>query len=152
MSTPILWNTGGKHLESLLQMPVIVLAGLALWQFAGLGVLVVAAIAAGTLLARALVIGTAACRRMQLGPADLWPSAWRSVVLMLLAAAGAHGGSPLGHAAGHGPLPALLLGSLGGGGLCLLRHDSSAAAGAAHRRPAWTIQSAGTCTGRCLSS
>ena len=36
---------------------------------------------------RALVIGTAACRRLQLGPADLWPSAWRSVVLMLLAAA-----------------------------------------------------------------
>ncbi|MDI3292646.1 lipopolysaccharide biosynthesis protein [Janthinobacterium tructae] len=120
MSTPILWNTGGKHLESLLQMPLIVLACLALWQFAGLGVQVVAVIAAGTLLARALVIGTAACRRLQLGPADLWPSAWRSVVLMLLAAAGAHGGSLLGHAAGHGPLPALLLGSFCGGGLCVL--------------------------------
>ncbi|MCL6483049.1 MAG: lipopolysaccharide biosynthesis protein, partial [Janthinobacterium lividum] len=65
MSTPILWNTGGKHLESLLQMPLIVLACLALWQFAGLGVLVVAGIAAGTLLARALVIGSAACRRLQ---------------------------------------------------------------------------------------
>lgn len=120
MSTPILWNTGGKHLEALLQMPLIVLACIALWQFSSLGVVAVAAIASGTLLARALVIGVAACRRLQLGPGDLWPSAWRAAVMLLLAAAGAHGGSLLGHAAGRGPLPALLLGSLGGGGLPLL--------------------------------
>jgi len=66
------------------------------------------------------VIGVAACRRLQLGLGDLWPSAWRAAVMLLLAAAGAHGGSLLGHAAGQGPLPALLLGSLGGGGLPLL--------------------------------
>jgi len=53
MSTPILWNTGGKHLEALLQMPLIVLACIAFWQFSSLGVVAVAAIASGTLLARA---------------------------------------------------------------------------------------------------
>jgi PST family polysaccharide transporter len=119
MSTPILWNTGGKHLESLLQLPLIVAAGAMLFLFAGQGAATVALIAAGTLLARALVVGTAASRRLQVGLRELAPLAARGVAMALLAGAGSWGGTLLGGMAGSHPLAAFLGGSLLGGALLL---------------------------------
>lgn len=120
MSTPILWNTGGKHLEALLQMPLIILACMALWHFSGLGVLAVAAIAALTLLMRAITIGTAACYRLGIAPKDIWPGLWRSILFMGLAGTGSYSATYLAKMLGGGPLPALLAGSLGGGSICIL--------------------------------
>ncbi len=98
LSTPILWNTGGKHLESLLQVPVLLGAGVALWLFAGQGPVAVAFVASGTLLARALVIATTACLRVKADAASLLGIAWRAAVLMAITAAGCMGG--IGAAAG----------------------------------------------------
>ncbi|MDZ5634594.1 lipopolysaccharide biosynthesis protein [Janthinobacterium sp. GMG1] len=120
MSTPILWNTGGKHLESLLQLPLIVLAGAALVLWAGQGGAVVAMIAAGTLLARALVVGTVACVRLQVGLGDLAPLAARGLAMGLLAAAGSCGGAVLCGLGGSHPLPAFLGGAVFGGLTLLL--------------------------------
>lgn len=119
MSTPILWNTGGKHLESLLQLPLIVLAGAMLLLFAQQGAATVALIAACTLLARALVVGTAACRRLRVGLRELAPLAARGGVMGVLAGAGSWGGTLLGSMAGNHPLAAFLGGALLGGALLL---------------------------------
>ncbi|WP_256080025.1 lipopolysaccharide biosynthesis protein [Massilia sp. YIM B04103] len=118
MSTPVLWNTGGKHLESLLQLPVLAAAAIGLYWCAGQGVALVALVAAATLVLRALVIGGAACRRIGVGAADLAPIAWRSAVMMLLAAGGAYAGTALAARAGAGSLGLLAAG--GSAGLALL--------------------------------
>ncbi|AXA91849.1 lipopolysaccharide biosynthesis protein [Massilia sp. YMA4] len=104
MSTPVLWNSGGRHLESLLQLPILAAAGAALWLYAAQGALAVAIIAAATLVTRALVIGFCACRRVHVSFGAIAPLAWRSVVLMGLCAVGTLG------AAGLAPVgaPALL--------------------------------------------
>jgi lipopolysaccharide exporter len=112
LSTPILWNTGGKHLESLLQVPVLLGAAVALWLFAGQGAVAVAWIAAGTLLLRAAVICTTACMRLKVDAASILGIAWRALVLMLVTAAGSHAG--LGAAAGEGLAVQLFAGSAGG--------------------------------------
>lgn len=119
MSTPILWNTGGKHLESLLQLPLIVLAGLMLFLFAEQGAATVAVIAAGTLLARSLVVGTVACGRLHVRLADLAPLAARGAAMVFLAGAGSWGGIVLGGLAGSHPLAAFLCGTVLGGMLLL---------------------------------
>lgn len=119
MSTPILWNTGGKHLESLLQLPLIVLAGVTLWLFAGQGAAMVALIAGGTLLARALVVATSACRRLGVRASDLVPLALRGAAMGLLAAAGSGAGVMLGRLASDHPLPAFLAGTALGGALLI---------------------------------
>ena len=119
MSTPILWNTGGKHLESLLQLPLIVLAGVTLWLFAGQGAAMVALIAGGTLLARALVVATSACRRLGVRASDLAPLALRGAAMGLLAAAGSGAGVMLGRLASDHPLPAFLAGTALGGALLI---------------------------------
>ena len=108
MSTPVLWNSGGRHLESLLQLPILIAAGGALWLFAAHGALTVAIIASCTLLVRAVVVGTCACLRMKIGFATIMPLAWRSLVLMGLCAVGTLGAGGL--APSHVPavLPLLL--------------------------------------------
>ncbi|MYM98016.1 lipopolysaccharide biosynthesis protein, partial [Duganella vulcania] len=64
LSTPILWNSGGKHLESALQLPLLLALAYALVTLAPRGPVVVASVASGALLARALLIGAVACRRV----------------------------------------------------------------------------------------
>ncbi|SJM94581.1 lipopolysaccharide biosynthesis protein [Crenothrix polyspora] len=96
MSTPILWNTKGKHLESLLQLPIIVLAGWAFYTFAHQGVVVVALVAAGILCVRALVITTAACQRLKIGVRHLSPSFARGWAMTLLVTFGSFAGVELG--------------------------------------------------------
>ena len=102
LSTPVLWNTGGKNLESLLQLPVIVLAGVALWLYAAQGAASVALIASGTLLVRALLIGGCACIRLAVGWAEVFGIAWRAIAVIALTLAGAFAGA--GFVAGYGPL------------------------------------------------
>lgn len=113
MSTPVLWNTNGKHLESLLQWPILALAVAALITWSGRGVTAVALVAAGTLLTRALVVGSCACRRVGLGGGQLLAIAWRAALLMALTAAGAR----LAGTAGGPPPLRLALAVLAGAGL-----------------------------------
>ncbi|MBA5690087.1 lipopolysaccharide biosynthesis protein [Rugamonas apoptosis] len=112
LSTPILWNTGGKHLESLLQLPVLGGAVLALSMLAGQGALTVAMVASATLLARAVVIASVACRRLALPAGALLPLAGRAVLLAALAAAAALGGAAGARMLGTPPLLPLLGGAL----------------------------------------
>ena len=114
MSTPILWNTGRKHYESMLQVPVLVAAAFAYYLLAGAGVVIVALITAGVLLARAVVITTVACRRLQIGARDLLASATRGSTMVLLAALGAYAGVELGHLAAMPQLGGLLGGGVAG--------------------------------------
>lgn len=106
LSTPVLWNTGGRHLESLLQLPVLAVAFGALWHFAGQGATAVALVAAGTLAMRALVIGICACVRLKVGPGVLASIGWRAAVLMGLTAIGTLGAAGLSPA---GSLPLVRL-------------------------------------------
>jgi PST family polysaccharide transporter len=96
MSTPILWNTNGKQFESLLQLPVLVLAVVALYAFADKGVVVVSLITAGILCVRSLVITTAACRRLKIGGQHLLPFFARGWAVALLVAFGTFAGIELG--------------------------------------------------------
>ncbi|MDP1774314.1 MAG: lipopolysaccharide biosynthesis protein [Methylobacter sp.] len=96
MSTPVLWNTGKKHFESLLQLPILAIAGYAFYSFAGKGIVIVTLIAAGLLFTRSIVITTAACRQVNVSALDLLPFAVRGIVMMGLAAAGTFSGIKLG--------------------------------------------------------
>jgi lipopolysaccharide exporter len=62
LSTPVLWNTGRKHSECLLQLPLLVLGAAAFYLLAGNGILAAAGVAGGLLVLRALVMGMAAAR------------------------------------------------------------------------------------------
>ncbi|HVL08423.1 MAG TPA: lipopolysaccharide biosynthesis protein, partial [Burkholderiaceae bacterium] len=119
MSTPVLWNTGRKHYESLLQIPVLVLAAIALYAFAGKGAASAAAVVACMQLLRATVITTAACRRLGIGMRDLAPSAARGALLSVVVALGAYGGLSLGGMAGANTFGTLLSGATAGVGLLL---------------------------------
>jgi PST family polysaccharide transporter len=96
MSTPILWNTGRKHYESLLQLPILAIAGYAFYSFANKGILMVALIAGSVLFIRAVVITTAACCRLNISMLDLFPFAIRGIVMMSIAAASTFSGIKLG--------------------------------------------------------
>ncbi len=100
MSTPILWNTGRKHWESLLQFPVLAVSAFALIKLANQGVIMVAIIAAGTLLARAIVITTAACYQLNIGLKDLFNTAIRGMIMASLAVIGTLSGMDAGRIAG----------------------------------------------------
>lgn len=100
MSTPILWNTGRKHWEILLQLPVLAVSAFALFKLASQGVVIVAIVAACTLLARAIVIASAACYLLKIGPRDLLGFAIRGIVMAALVATGTFVGIETGHLAG----------------------------------------------------
>ena len=122
MSTPILWNTGRKHWESLLQLPILVAAGLAYFNFASQGVVMVTLIAAGTLLARAIVITSAACHLLKIALKDLVGFAIRGIAMATLASAGTLAGCEIGRITGIAMTPIITL----------LGFDFSQMAGAAH--------------------
>ena len=96
MSTPILWNTGRKHFECLLQLPVLLLSGGCLYLFAAKGVVCVAIIAASTLVVRSLVITSAACYCLGIGVRQLLPFLARGWAVSLLVAFGAFAGIEVG--------------------------------------------------------
>jgi O-antigen/teichoic acid export membrane protein len=66
LSTPVLWNTGRKHLEFMLQLPLLALAAPAWWLWAPSGIRGIAIVSAVVVYARALVIVTAALHALQL--------------------------------------------------------------------------------------
>ena len=92
LSTPVLWNTGRKYYEFTLQLPILALATLGFYLFAGQGIRAAATVAALLLVLRAIVIGTAACRALKLDLTALLPHAGRGLLLSGLCLAGVLGG------------------------------------------------------------
>lgn len=95
MSTPILWNTGRKHFETLLQLPILGVAAIVLYMVASNGVVIVAVVAGSVLFIRAMVITAAACRQLHIGPSDLLALAARGTAMVIIAAAAAYVGTEL---------------------------------------------------------
>jgi O-antigen/teichoic acid export membrane protein len=89
ISTPVLWNTGRKHLEYLLQLPLLALALPAWWFFAPTGIRSIALISVAVIFARALVIITAALRALGLRWSVLVPSLARGLGIAAACGAGA---------------------------------------------------------------
>ena len=112
LSTPVLWNTGRRQYEYLLQLPVLALAVPAWWIVAPAGVRAIALVSAVVILARAIVIVAAALRALDLRWAALVPYALRGFALAALCAAAVFAGqqaaAPLSSA-----LAALLIGAAG---------------------------------------
>lgn len=92
LSTPVLWNTGRKHYEFALQLPLVGLGALGFYLYAGQGIHAAAGVAAGLLVLRAVVVGTAAFRAVQLPWTALLPHAARGLLLSALCAAAAVAG------------------------------------------------------------
>ncbi len=117
MSTPVLWSTGRKHYEVLLQLPLLVIAAAAFYEFAPRGINAAALVAASLLASRGLVVGIAAFRAVGVRFGDIVPSLLRGALLSLVAGGGARLGqyiaSPLAM-----PLVSLILASVTA--LCLL--------------------------------
>ena len=88
ISTPVLWNTGRKYYESLLQLPVLALGGLGFYLFADQGIEAAATVAALMLVARALVIGITAFRALGLSGLGLLPDIGRGLLLSGVCAIG----------------------------------------------------------------
>jgi len=91
LSTPVLWNTGRKHYECLLQLPLLAIGALGFYLLAGQGIHVAAAVAGGLLVLRAAVVATAAFRALDLRATALLPHALRGLLLSALCACGALG-------------------------------------------------------------
>jgi lipopolysaccharide exporter len=118
ISTPVLWNTGRQHHEALLQLPVLLLGGLALYGAMQWGVLAAAGVASAMLVARMLVVCASAFKALDLQFAELLPALARGVLLSLLCLVGAVGGQVA--AAGFGLVIVNLLASSVLVGLALL--------------------------------
>lgn len=84
ISTPVLWNTGRKHHEALLQLPVLILGGGALYAVMQWGVLAAAAVASGMLVSRMLMVGASAFQVLGLQFRGLIPYLLRGVFLSCL--------------------------------------------------------------------
>jgi lipopolysaccharide exporter len=114
LSTAVLWNTGRKHLEYQLQLPLLALAAPAWWLFAPTGIRGVAMVSATVIFARAIVIIAAALHALNLRWRVLAPDAARGLGLAAVCAfcvlAGQHAVANLG-------LPAV---SLATGSACAL--------------------------------
>ncbi|WP_271008694.1 lipopolysaccharide biosynthesis protein [Paucibacter sp. B51] len=107
LSTPVLWNTGRKRLEMLLQLPLLVLALPAFYAAASRGSAAVAAVAGLLFLARYLVTLLPAWRAL-----DLSATAWAGMFLHGLLACAVVAAPGLLLAAPLQTLPAWLAGML----------------------------------------
>jgi lipopolysaccharide exporter len=87
LSTPVLWNTGRKHLEYQLQLPLLLLAAPAWWLIAPSGIRGVAMVSAAVVFARAIVIVIAALRALNLRWHVLLPDTGRGLGLAAVCAA-----------------------------------------------------------------
>lgn len=81
LSTPVLWNTGRKRYEALLQLPVLLLGVIGLYWAMQWGVVAVAAVASGILVLRMGVVGASACRALGLRLDELLPHVGRGLLL-----------------------------------------------------------------------
>ena len=112
ISTPVLWNTGRKHYEFLLQLPLLIMAVVAFYLFAPLGVHVAALVAAGLLASRGLAVGVVAFRAVGLRASVFLPHLLRGAVLSVVTAAGAWLGQYVASGVGM-PLVSLLSAGIG---------------------------------------
>ena len=86
LSTPVLWNTGRKYYESLLQLPILAIGALGFYLFADQGIQAAALVAALILVLRAVIVGTTAFRALKLSWIELLPHVGRGIVLSSLCA------------------------------------------------------------------
>jgi lipopolysaccharide exporter len=118
-TTPVLWNTGRKHLEYQLQLPLLALAAPAWWLSASHGIRWAATVSAVVILARAGVIIAAALKALDLRWSAVAPYFVRGLLLSALCAvavrAGQHGVAGLTF-----PGASLFAGSLGAAAAMLL--------------------------------
>ncbi|MDB5937709.1 MAG: polysaccharide biosynthesis protein, partial [Polaromonas sp.] len=92
LSTPVLWNTGRKYYESVLQLPILAMGALGFYLFADRGIQAAATVAALVLVLRALVVGATAFRALRLSWMELLPNVGRGMVLCALCAIGVKAG------------------------------------------------------------
>ena len=88
LSTPVLWNTGRKHHEFALQLPLLALGALGFYALAGQGLRMAASVAAALLVLRAVVVCAAALRALGLRGSELLAHAGRGAFLSALCALG----------------------------------------------------------------
>ncbi|NMM05474.1 MAG: lipopolysaccharide biosynthesis protein [Polaromonas sp.] len=88
LSTPILWNTGRRHYEYALQLPLVGLGVMGFYFFAGQGIQAAATVAALLLVVRAIVISTAAFRALGLHGSTVLQHVARGLMLSALCCAG----------------------------------------------------------------
>ena len=84
LSTPVLWNTGHKHYEFALQLPLVIVGAAGFYVFAGQGLRSAAGVAAALLVLRAAVICLAAMRALHIQWVSLLPHAARGLLLSSL--------------------------------------------------------------------
>jgi hypothetical protein len=110
----VLWNTGRKHQEFLLQLPLLALAAPAWWLVAPQGIRAIAAVSAVAIFARAAVIIAASLNALGLKWSAVIPDIVRGLGLAAVCAAavlaGQHAVAPLAY-----PIV-----SLAAGGACAL--------------------------------
>jgi lipopolysaccharide exporter len=88
LSTPVLWNTGRRHYEYALQLPLVGLGALGFYLFAGQGIQAAATVASLLLVLRAIVISTAAFRALGLRGSNVLAHVARGLLLSALCCAG----------------------------------------------------------------
>ncbi|TFZ05987.1 lipopolysaccharide biosynthesis protein [Ramlibacter henchirensis] len=81
LSTPVLWNTRRKHLEAMLQLPVLAIALPVWWLLAPLGIRAVVIAAAAAIVVRSIIIVGACVRALDLSWRMLVPFALRGLAL-----------------------------------------------------------------------
>jgi O-antigen/teichoic acid export membrane protein len=81
ITTPVLWNTGRKHHEALLQLPVLLLGIAALYGAMQWGVLAVAVVASSMLVLRMVVVCASAFQVLGLRFSELVPHITRGMLL-----------------------------------------------------------------------
>ena len=106
LSTPVLWNTGRKHLEVRLQLPLLAVAVPAWWLLAPYGLRAIAIASAVLVFARAAVVMAAGMRALQQSWSLVGSFAFRGLALGALGSAAVMGGHHAAASVGH---PAALL-------------------------------------------
>lgn len=81
LSTPVLWNTGRKHYEALLQLPLLAIAVPVWWLLTPQGLRSAAIVSAVVVVARALVVIVAGMRALSLRASQLAPLMLRGLLL-----------------------------------------------------------------------
>ncbi len=117
ISTPVLWNTGRKHLESMLQLPLLAIALPAWWIVAPSGIRAIAVVSAVIIFARAAVIVVAALRALGLGWLVVAAPLARGAALAAACALAVLAGQ---HAAAGSALPGIALAAGSAGALAVL--------------------------------
>jgi len=111
LSTPVLWNTGRKQQEVLLQLPVLALAVPAWFLLSPWGIRAVALVSAGVILLRAGMVVAAGLRAVQLEPRAVLAPVLRGALLGALFGAVVEAARLAAAASFDSPLLSLLAGS-----------------------------------------